>query len=137
MATLYKTVKGLHRLFSSLSSCEYFRIRSNNGVSSVRVIFVWMGSWGPAFMGPHVLHTLHTCHLRTWVEHKGHVLETRYYPSKTDGVRGFDPPLQGAVHLIGTRMHLAQRSLKLKYYCTMKTLFTGLQPMVMSECKRI
>lgn len=43
-------------------------------------------------MGPHVLHTLHMCHLRTWVEHKGHVLETRYYSSKTDAVRGFDPP---------------------------------------------
>jgi hypothetical protein len=79
-------------LISSLSSREYVRIRSNNGLSSVRVKFVRMGSRAPAFMGPHVLHTLHMCHLRTCVEHKGHELETRYYPSKTDAVRGFDPP---------------------------------------------
>jgi hypothetical protein len=64
-------------IVSSLSYCEYVRIRSNNGLSSVKKKFVRMGSRGPAFMGPHVLNSLHMRHQRTSVEHNPVIIQLK------------------------------------------------------------
>ena len=105
----------VYNLVSSLSSCKYVRIRSNNGWSSVlvRTIIYWDGIVGPLHLWAHTHTAYASCTLAMPLNYTGYVLETRYYQSfcwverKQDTLRRSDPPAK-SLQLINTRTCLLQ-----------------------------